>query len=116
MLTVYCERVRPLGSATLLPNRFNGQPYDITLADVARRIAIEALAAHDRSRTFGTANLVWSPVRDVDLGPELVHARVDAGTDAADLLNTTSRARGASGVIFRMESRFGSWRRLLPPS
>ncbi len=55
-----------------------------------------------------TANLVWSPVSDLELGMELIHARVDARADAADLLDTTTRKRGASGVIFRVESRFGS--------
>lgn len=54
-----------------------------------------------------TANLVWSPVEDLELGMELVHARVSAGADAADLLGTTA-SRGASGVIFRVETKFGS--------
>lgn len=64
-----------------------------------------------RDRATGvtvTANLVWTPVRDLDLGIEFIHAWVDAGADAADLIDTTSRSRGASGVIFRVESKFGS--------
>jgi hypothetical protein len=64
-----------------------------------------------RDRATGltvTANLVWSPVRDLDLGIEFIHARVDAGADAADLIDTTSRTRGASSVIVRVESKFGS--------
>ncbi len=65
--------------------------------------------ARDRARGLTlTANLVWSPVKDLELGVELVHARVDPGSDAADLLDTTARKRGASGVILRMESKFGS--------
>ena len=55
-----------------------------------------------------TANLMWSPATDLELGMELIHARVDARADAADLLDTTTRRQGASGVIFRVESKFGS--------
>jgi hypothetical protein len=54
-----------------------------------------------------TGNLVWSPVEDLDLGLELIYARVDAQRDAARLLETTREERGVFGAILRIERSFG---------
>jgi hypothetical protein len=54
-----------------------------------------------------TGNLVWSPVEDLDLGLELIYARVDAGRNAARLLETTDERKGVFAALLRVERSFG---------
>jgi hypothetical protein len=54
-----------------------------------------------------TGNLVWSPVEDLDLGLELIYARVDADRVAARLLETTDERKGVFGALLRIERSFG---------
>lgn len=53
-----------------------------------------------------TGNLVWSPVDDLDVGLELIYARIDARRDAARLLET-AREGGVFGAVLRIERSFG---------
>jgi hypothetical protein len=54
-----------------------------------------------------TGNLVWSPVENLDLGLELIYARVDAERVAARLLETTDERKGVFGALLRIERSFG---------